>query len=181
MLTHCYHLPRRLPTVAHPSGDLFAEFLALDALISRFTPRIGRGPSSTAPPDAPRELLVIRTLACCARIELHLRFAEGTAASRQKCLAAAAAAVAALNGVNLQEMQYIDPIMSILWFNVCQVMLLELRRLPVGRRTDGQWDGIVNSLNRIIAAMSVFAPQCPLMQSQMLQIRQMMASIVAPH
>ncbi|OCH88014.1 hypothetical protein OBBRIDRAFT_758881 [Obba rivulosa] len=166
-------LVSRLQAAAQPGDLLLSEFLALDNLISRFVPRIGHGSNSTSSPDAPRELLVTRTLACCARIELHLQFADSTAASRQKCIAAAAAAVAAMNGVDFEGMGYIDPIMAILWFNVSQVMLSELRRVQAG----GQWDAIMNSLNRVLAAMSVFAPTCPLMQSQMLQIRRPMATV----
>ncbi|EMD36510.1 hypothetical protein CERSUDRAFT_95807 [Gelatoporia subvermispora B] len=171
------HLVSRLESTAQPGEALLSEFLALDTLITRFMPRIGHGPNNSSLPDGTRDLLVTRTLACAARVELHLKFAEGTSASRQKCLAAAAAAVAALNGVNVEALGYIDPIMAILWFNISQVMLLELRRLQSGGRRNGQWDGIMNSLNGVLAAMSMFAPTCPLMQSKMLQIQQLMAGL----
>lgn len=87
------------------------EFAALDNLINSF---INKFPSASAALQADTsELLVARTIARVATIQLHIRFSKEQPASHGAFLAAADAALATVQSIDPDRAGCVDPIMAV--------------------------------------------------------------------
>ncbi|KAJ6592996.1 hypothetical protein B0H19DRAFT_1365235 [Mycena capillaripes] len=124
-----------------------------------------------------REMLVIHSLVHVATIQLHNPFIAETDVCRVRVLDAARAIVAALAQAAVNEFQFIDPIMGTLLMATCQTFVTELGRLRRQRLLNSpmpqEEQTFVDTIESILAAMTVFAPRCRLMESQLATMQQL--------
>ncbi|KAI0777643.1 hypothetical protein BD413DRAFT_185715 [Trametes elegans] len=153
-------------------GEYLAQFTALDTHIESYHRQIATYRNRSS--DDMRELLVCRTLACASVIQLHSAFATHQPVSRQKSLTVAVASARALDIVDTSQIRHLDPIVAMLWFTICNVLLDELRRLRHSAVSLRQEDSVRTSasLDRIINAMTSLAYSGPLMASKLQEIQQ---------
>ncbi|TBU42090.1 hypothetical protein BD309DRAFT_867035 [Dichomitus squalens] len=162
-------------------NDFVNRFTALDNHIERFHRKLAairnRGP------DDMRELLVSRTFACAASIQLHSAFSSSQPMSWQKTVGVAIAASRALDIVDVNQYQHLDPVIAILWSTICKVLIGEIRRIRHGAGSVRQDDltGPTSSLDRITAAMAILSTTCPLMDpltgTHLAEVQQARASL----
>ncbi|KAJ7936982.1 Zn(2)-Cys(6) binuclear cluster domain-containing protein [Mycena leptocephala] len=152
--------------------QFYLSFNTIDALIERFKislPAVHLHPT--------RSMLVIHTLVHVATIQLHNPFISNIDASHLRALDAARAVVATLAQVPVHEFVFIDPIMGPLLMTICQVFLTELRRFKHHRPLHGpvrpEERVLMDAMDTVVAVMSVFAPNCRLMDSQLLAMQQL--------
>ena len=92
-------------------NDFANRFNSLDSLLERFHRQLAavrnRGP------DDMRELLVSRTFACAASIQLHQVFSSSQPMSWQKTVAVAVAAGRALDIVDINQYRHLDPAIAV--------------------------------------------------------------------
>ncbi|KAI0343871.1 hypothetical protein BDW22DRAFT_1218263 [Trametopsis cervina] len=145
------------------------DFTAADGLITHLASQL---PTVTDDLD----MLVATTLSRVATIQLHGRFAETNARSRDACIACAHS-VAALVGSLGPEVRLLDPIMAMLLSAACQVFVKELRMQAAAGYGGGQaYVGtLIESLERILHVMTAFGAVCPLMSAQAEMVREMRA------
>ncbi|KAI8970554.1 hypothetical protein BD414DRAFT_427596 [Trametes punicea] len=149
-------------------AEYLARFSALDSLIERFHRRLAAIRNGT--PDDLRELLVCRTYACVAAIQLHSAFASNQPASRQKTVNVALAAARALDLTDFNQHRHLDPVIAEFWSTICKVLIEEMRRVTTSASAARQDDivRITSSLDRIMGAMAALAPSSPLIGAQAL-------------
>ncbi|KAJ6504598.1 hypothetical protein C8R47DRAFT_1066807 [Mycena vitilis] len=167
----------RVASQYHPSmnnkREFYASFNSIDTVIERFKLNL-----PTVQMHSSREMVVIHGLAHVATIQLHNPFVFDDQASRLRVLDSARAVVAYLAQVPLNEYVYIDPIMGphtlqTLWMATCQAFVSELLRFkkhlpPSTRPASPEERSLVDAIETVFAAMSVFAPT----YSQLIAMRQ---------
>ncbi|KAI0371911.1 hypothetical protein BV20DRAFT_964552 [Pilatotrama ljubarskyi] len=158
-------------------GQFFAQFTALDGLIENFHRQLAA--IRNGRPDDMRELLVCRTLACVAAIQLHSVFAIHQPTSRQKSLTVAVASARALDIIDVNQYRHLDPVIAMLWAIICKTLVEEMRRLRHSAVAVRQEDmvRITTSLDGIMRAMASLAPGIPLMASHLAEIQQAKATM----
>ncbi|KAJ7019721.1 Zn(2)-Cys(6) binuclear cluster domain-containing protein [Mycena alexandri] len=154
-------------------NQFYVSFNAMDNLIEAF-----KGSIPSVHLHSPREMLVIHSLAHVATIQLHNPFVvDVVGTSRLRVLDAARAVVATLTQVPVNEFGYIDPIMGTLLMATCQVFVAELCRFRRPRGSDGgvsqEERSLMEAIDTVLAVMNVFAPNCRLMNSQLLTMQQL--------
>ncbi|OBZ78441.1 hypothetical protein A0H81_02005 [Grifola frondosa] len=137
----------------------------LHHIIDHFTSQLAALGYGNSLEDA-RQLVVARTTACAASIQLHRHFTDNDPTSHQHCIVAANAAVAILDTVDALRLGFLDPIMAILWSTVGKVFLDEIAKLkqsadPHGRN---ELEMLTHSLDRIVVAMAAHTAASPLME-----------------
>ncbi|KZT10441.1 uncharacterized protein LAESUDRAFT_755949 [Laetiporus sulphureus 93-53] len=169
------------------------DFFFLDSVIDQFVASLP--PIEAAPTQADaRTLLLTHTFALAATIRVHgtLKQAEGGTA-QDRDVAAAHAAAAALDSIDLAQLAFADPILAILWTSVCRALIGEIARVRVlwtsALLRDGDTtaasetaetaaalgaahDGHLSALQKVLDAMAVLASAAPLMAVQAAKIRQ---------
>ncbi|KAF7314584.1 Fungal-trans domain-containing protein [Mycena kentingensis (nom. inval.)] len=172
---------------ASRASQFYTSFNAMDALIERFTQSLpGLDTRRSIDMAQTRDLFLVHVLARVAAIQLHNPFVDatlGTTGSRRRAMDAARAVVAdaaAVAGM-VGEFGFVDPIMGTLLMATAQVFIAELRRsrheLGRGhtdfRRLAGPEDrALMDSVERVLAVMALFAPTCRLMDSQLKTMRE---------
>ncbi|KAJ7028123.1 Zn(2)-Cys(6) binuclear cluster domain-containing protein [Mycena alexandri] len=154
-------------------NQFYVSFNAMDNLIEAF-----KGSIPSVHLHSPREMLVIHSLAHVATIQLHNPFVvDVVGTSRLRVLDAAHAVVATLTQVPVNEFGYIDPIMGTLLMATCQVFVAELCRFRRHRGSDGgvsqEERSLMEAIDTVLAVMNLFAPNCRLMNSQLLTMQQL--------
>ncbi|KAF7368350.1 Fungal-trans domain-containing protein [Mycena venus] len=154
-------------------NQFYISFNTVDTLIEAFKLNI---PPTRLHPT--REILVIQSLAQAATIQLHNPFVGEGDASRLRVLDAAHAIVGCLELMPVNEFVFMNPIMGTLLMATCQVFIAELTRLRRHRHRAffGQASGehsIMNAIDMVLAVMSVFAPRCQIMDSQLRAVQQL--------
>ncbi|KAH9896834.1 hypothetical protein C8Q73DRAFT_744734 [Cubamyces lactineus] len=157
-------------------GEWLAQFTALDNAIERFHRQLAairnRGVEDM------REMVVSRTFACVAAIQLHSVFASHQPASRQKSLSVAIASARALDVIDLNQCRHLEPVIAMYWPIICKVLIEEIGRLrasAAGVRPE-DFTIITSSLDRIMGAMAHFSQTSPLMASNLAEIQQLRAA-----
>ncbi|KZT10470.1 uncharacterized protein LAESUDRAFT_755967 [Laetiporus sulphureus 93-53] len=161
------------------------DFLVLDSVIDQFVASLP--PIETAPTqNGARTLLLTYTFALAATIQVHGTLKQtGGGTAQEKDVAAAHAAAAALDGIDLAQLPFVDPILAILWTSVCRVLIGEVARVRVlwtsallhdgdtaAATLEAEHDGHLTALHKILDAMAALAPAAPLMAVQAAKIRQ---------
>ncbi|KAJ7479242.1 hypothetical protein FB451DRAFT_1395827 [Mycena latifolia] len=139
------------------------EFVGLDRKIDAF--------NAALPAIQSKVMLVVHTLAHVATIRLYNPLSQDHASARAKSLSAARAIAEILVKTDIPKVGLIDPVLAPLWTSTCRVFINEITR----RRTQGAANhiqGMIESLNVVIAAMQIFAPQCRLTTAQLETVRQ---------
>ncbi|KAJ7748661.1 Zn(2)-Cys(6) binuclear cluster domain-containing protein [Mycena metata] len=154
-------------------NQFYVSFNAMDNLIEGL-----KGSITGVHLHSPREMLVIHSLAQVATIQLHNPFVvDVVGTSRLRVLNAARAVVAHLTQVPVNEFVYIDPIMGTLLMATCQVFVAEISRFRRHRVLNGgvshEERSLVDGIDTVLAVMNVFAPNCRLMDSQLLTMQQL--------
>ncbi|CDO75378.1 hypothetical protein BN946_scf184335.g4 [Trametes cinnabarina] len=159
-------------------AEFLARFATLDNLIERFHRQLAA--MRCQDPDDAREVVVCRTYACIAAIQMHLVFARYQPASRQKCISVAIASARALDAIDLNHYRHLDPIVAEIWSTICKLLIEEVRRLRTGAVPVRQEDmaRITATLDRIMGAMATLACTSPLMASNLADLQQRRASII---
>ncbi|KAH9945112.1 uncharacterized protein BXZ73DRAFT_73316 [Epithele typhae] len=119
------HLSAQWTSPTVDRNEFFARYVALDALIDRFTSSLP--PIDRSTPDAALTCLVTHTLAYAATIQIRSSFKPLDRMNDHKDLAAAEAAATVLENLNLPPTN-IDPILAILWTAVCRTLIGEILR-----------------------------------------------------
>ncbi|OJA18432.1 hypothetical protein AZE42_11594 [Rhizopogon vesiculosus] len=115
------------------------EFALLDALTERLQASIPYNSFTTSssfqldrtpsPPHVvPRYAISIQSVLSLAVIRLHSPFHESYAPSNAKCVAAAMRIARALQGMNFNTLQFVDPVI-VIWINASFVIHAEITRL----------------------------------------------------
>ncbi|GBE86655.1 hypothetical protein SCP_0905350 [Sparassis crispa] len=166
-----------------------ASLLFLDNCIERFKATLpAMDGIYSARPDIIRNLLMVHTLAHCATIQLHTPAAQASVASSDITLTAAEAAIRALQGVNTDAIEFITPIMPVLWTMVAQVIS---RRIVRSRGSDRaspsavpgpavpgpDQASLLASFDRILVAMQRWSNTSPLMKHQQTVLHQARARV----
>ncbi|KAJ7479215.1 hypothetical protein FB451DRAFT_175074 [Mycena latifolia] len=139
------------------------EFAGLDRKIDAF--------NAALPAIQSKVMLVVHTLAHVATIQLYNPLIQDHASARAKSLSAARAIAEILVKTDIPKVGLIDPVLAPLWTSTCRVFINEITR----RRAQGaanHTQGMMESLNVVIAAMQIFAPQCRLTTAQLETVRQ---------
>ncbi|KAI0746719.1 hypothetical protein C8Q80DRAFT_1105387 [Daedaleopsis nitida] len=144
-------------------NEYLTQFGALDGLIERFHGQLAAIRNRSF--DDMRELLVCRTFACAAAIQLHAGFASHQPASWQKSVAVAIAAARAIDSVDLGQTRHLDPIMALLWSTIGKLLVNELRRMQQSGMPlrQGELTSVTSSLEKIVTAMSSLSASSQLM------------------
>ncbi|KAI1798255.1 hypothetical protein LXA43DRAFT_19782 [Ganoderma leucocontextum] len=161
-----------------PNRDDFLNcFNTLDSIIERFHRQLIA--IRNRKPDDMRELLVSRTFACAAAIQLHSVFSGSQPMLWKKTVCIAVSASRALDIVNINQYRHLDPVIAILWSTICKVLMAEIGRVKQGATPVIQEDltGVTSSLDRIMATMGILSSTCPLMGTHLAEIHQARASL----
>ncbi|KAF7345568.1 Fungal-trans domain-containing protein [Mycena venus] len=160
-----------LPT--EQSNGFFVSFNAIDSLIERFKIFL----STVHSQEREQEMFVIHSLVHVATIQLHNPFVVDNEASRLRVLDAARAIVDNITQMPLNEFVFIDPIMGTLLMATCQVFIAEFGRSRCHRPLDSPMPpeerSLTNAIETVLATMSIFAPTCRLMESQLITMQQL--------
>ncbi|KAJ7264444.1 hypothetical protein B0H12DRAFT_1101779 [Mycena haematopus] len=152
--------------------QFFASFKSTDSLIETFKLNL-----PTVHSRSTREMIVIHSLAHVATIQLHNPFIVDTDASRSRVVSSARTIVANLAQVPLDKFVHIDPIMGTLLMAACQVFVAELKRFrrhrPLNSIAPPQEQKVIETIETVLAAMNIFAPSCPIINSQLIAMQQM--------
>ncbi|KAJ6603605.1 Zn(2)-Cys(6) binuclear cluster domain-containing protein [Mycena vulgaris] len=139
------------------------EFAGLDRKIDTFT--------AALPAIQSKALMVVHTLAHVASIQLHKPLVKEHAFARTKALASARSVVDILVKTDIPKVGLIDPVLAPLWASTSFVIISEIGRRR-GQGGANHTQGMVDSLNTVIAAMQIFAPQSRLTAAQLESVRQ---------
>ncbi|KAJ7468768.1 Zn(2)-Cys(6) binuclear cluster domain-containing protein [Mycena latifolia] len=146
-----------------------SSFVRMDAMIDAFRDVLVPPNRIAKPtPAMTRALVVSHSIAHAAAMRLHGIFARTDLPAKRKRLAAARSVLGIIAAVPLRHFGYINPIMGTVWVAACGVFLDEIAALRAQRPTT-RGEEEVNLrvfLSRAVAAIAVFEPTCPLMQSQ---------------
>ncbi|OBZ66214.1 Chromatin structure-remodeling complex protein RSC30 [Grifola frondosa] len=169
--------------------NFYGNFMALDSVIDQFTASL-LPLEFVVDDDIARTSLVTYTFARAATIQLHSNFKEPNRIGESKDVAAAKAAVAALDTLNVSEWSFVDPILAILWTAVCRVLIGEILRLH-SMETDSssgadiaaagsdlprtqEVDMLRTMLQKVFAAMNTFRNASPVMGDQVAVVQREM-------
>ncbi|KAJ7688885.1 hypothetical protein B0H17DRAFT_1202747 [Mycena rosella] len=139
------------------------EFLGLDRKIDVFT--------AALPAIQSKAMLVVHTLAHGATIQLQKPLVREHSSARGKSLAAARAVADILLKTDVPKMGLIDPVLGPLWTSTCQTFINEVVRRR-SQDAGSHIQGMIDSLNIVIAAMQIFSSHGRLMTTQLDTVRQ---------
>lgn len=92
-------------------NDFLNHFNSLDGVIERFHRQLVA--VKNRKPDDMRELLVSRTFACAAAIQLHSAFSSAQPTSWKKTICVAVSASRALDIIDLNQYRHLDPVVAV--------------------------------------------------------------------
>ncbi|KAJ6621458.1 hypothetical protein B0H10DRAFT_987588 [Mycena sp. CBHHK59/15] len=139
----------------------------------------------SAAPSKHRTLLVGRSVAHAATIQLHGTFAEANHHSKQKCLAAARSIIDLIGGVNFSpdNFAYINTIMGTIWVAACQVVVDQIATLKLLRpawapdvATPAESE-LNATLDKGFIVISHFAGTCSFMNYQITKIQEVYSAV----
>ncbi|KAJ7434675.1 hypothetical protein FB451DRAFT_1571872 [Mycena latifolia] len=139
------------------------EFAGLDRKIDAF--------NAALPAIQSKVMLVVHTLAHVATIQLYNLLIKDHASARAKSLSAARAIAEILVKTDIPKVGLIDPVLAPLWTSTCLVFINEIARRR-GQGATNHTQGMIDSLNVVIAAMQIFAQHCRLTTAQLETVRQ---------
>ncbi|KAG2340510.1 hypothetical protein BDR05DRAFT_966774 [Suillus weaverae] len=158
-----------------------AQFTSLDTLIQHLQASIPSNPSlttETSPsssqsslgPPSPHLIshrsLCMQSLLSLATIRLHSPFRESYALSNAKIVTAAVLIARALQCVNVNTLQYFDPVV-IIWINASFVIHAEITRLRALKAWPTQFpvrgDGLLQALRTVLGVLRDIADHCPVL------------------
>ncbi|KAJ7479191.1 hypothetical protein FB451DRAFT_1451087 [Mycena latifolia] len=139
------------------------EFAGLDRKIDAF--------NAALPAIQSKVMLVVHTLAHVATIQLYNPLIKDHASARAKSLSAARAVAEILVKTDIPKVGLIDPVLAPLWTSTCLVFINEIARRR-GQGGTNHTQGMIDSLNVVIAAMQIFAQHCRLTTAQLETVRQ---------
>ncbi|KAJ7696731.1 hypothetical protein B0H17DRAFT_929059, partial [Mycena rosella] len=117
------------PDVDSEESSRFSiAFDTLDLRIHDFQDKL-----TIAPAPNSRALVVGHSIAHAAVIQLHGTFAQATPKSKQKCLAAAKSILVLIDGTDLRDSVFINPVMGTIWVAACEVAVDEITVLRASR------------------------------------------------
>ncbi|OSX63334.1 hypothetical protein POSPLADRAFT_1180294 [Postia placenta MAD-698-R-SB12] len=177
---------------ANPAySERFAtELFTLDGAIDRFI--------ASLPPvhlhldvDVARKLIITHTLARDATIKVQAAMKQVTGMPSDKDVVAAQAIAAMLDNTNIGGLYYVDPIVAIVWSDICRVLSGEAARLRLlwsstslladqagaGRELqhiEADHNRLGVALQKVLAAMTTLANTCPLTAVQAAKVQQEM-------
>ncbi|THU82065.1 hypothetical protein K435DRAFT_972090 [Dendrothele bispora CBS 962.96] len=149
------------------SANLERYFLSLGSLIQRFIENLP-AINQASPGASIVDQLCIHTLARVALIRLYLPFVDQDITSFSRVMNAARSVVELLRGVDLSRIQFIDPILAMLWATTCQALMNGTKE---SRVVDMSWSlitpaGMHSLCREMMSTMEHFVSRCPLMKSQ---------------
>ncbi|KAE9402324.1 hypothetical protein BT96DRAFT_1017715 [Gymnopus androsaceus JB14] len=150
-----------------------ASFSSLDTLIQRFIPSI-------LPLDRTSETplnyqLCMHSLAHAADIQLHISFTSQSTTSRTRVLRAAKAiADLIVTWSHVPEMEFVDPMLAVLWAMTCKIFIDESVRLQAMGSLLYARNEVRASCERVMAAME--GQPFPLMKHQLVLVRRAFAN-----
>lgn len=158
-----------------------AQFASLDALIQHLQASIPSNPSLTteASPSSSRlsltpssphvaypHSLCIQSLLSLATIRLHSPFRESYTLSNAKIVTAAVLIARALQCVNVNTLQYFDPVLLI-WIKAAFAIHAEITRLRAIKVWPTQFpvrgEGLVQALRTMLGVLRDIADHCPVL------------------
>lgn len=158
-----------------------AKFTSLDTLIQHLQAFIPSNPSlttetspsssqSSLTPPSPhlvsRHSVYMQSLLSLATIRLHSPFRETYALSNAKIVTAAVLIARALQCVNVNTLQYFDPVV-IIWINASFVIHAEITRLRAFKAWPTQipvrGEGLVQALRTVLGVLRDIADHCPVL------------------
>ncbi|KAG1896571.1 uncharacterized protein F5891DRAFT_587386 [Suillus fuscotomentosus] len=158
-----------------------AQFASLDALIQHLQASIVSNPSLTteASPSSSRlsltpslphlaypRSLCIQSLLSLATIRLHSPFRESYTLSNAKIVTAAVLIARALQCVNVNTLQYFDPVL-IIWTKASFVIHAEITRLRAIKAWPTQFpvrgEGLMQALRTMLGVLRDIADHCPVL------------------
>lgn len=158
---------------ANPAySERFAtELFTLDGAIDRFI--------ASLPPvhlhldvDVARKLIITHTLARDATIKVQAAMKQVTGMPSDKDVVAAQAIAAMLDNTNIGGLYYVDPIVAIVWSDICRVLSAGAGRELQHIEADHNRLGV--ALQKVLAAMTTLANTCPLTAVQAAKVQQEM-------
>ncbi|KAG2141400.1 uncharacterized protein EDB93DRAFT_1252543 [Suillus bovinus] len=158
-----------------------AQFGSLDALIQHLQASMPSNPSLTSEtsqsssqsgvaPSSPdlgyRRSICVQSLLSLATIRLHRPFRESYGLSNAKIVTAAMLIARALQYVNVNTLQYFDPVVTI-WINASFVIHAEITRLHAIKAWPTQFpargEGLVQALRTMVTVLRDVAKHCPVL------------------
>lgn len=161
--------------------DFWVEFRAIEVAIHRFassmpSARTARGAASggtsPAPPAVNTALAFVHTLVYVATIQLHHVFAYMDPASHDKCLAAAAGALAVLRDLGEADARMLDPVLGTAWMCVADVLVREIARLKNVPGGEQQAANASMQLHAVVGAMKQLAEVFPIVGFQVSKVQE---------
>ncbi|KII91885.1 hypothetical protein PLICRDRAFT_38761 [Plicaturopsis crispa FD-325 SS-3] len=162
------------------ANAFYQEFLALNGRIDSFVGALlERSLNATSAPDQIH--LLALTLAYVAKMQLSRIFAGSDQAYRYQCIQAAISASSLTVCPSLSDTRRLPIIMSYLWTAVSLMLIDEISARRAYRSswasdpsvpTSDQETEALAALERVMGAMSTFAPVFPLMRFQYERVRQ---------
>ncbi|KAF5348349.1 hypothetical protein D9758_010947 [Tetrapyrgos nigripes] len=121
--------------------------------------------------EASRQLLIIHTLVYVTKIRIASLPPQPP--SNENARRAALDTVELLRKVNLQAIEFVDPVMAMLWTRVGNFFVQELSRSPglTGQSTARMQQELQRSLEAIVQVMTMFSTNCPLMGQELAKLR----------
>ncbi|EED81858.1 predicted protein [Postia placenta Mad-698-R] len=170
----------RLVSRWDPGNPTFqGNFNHLDSRLERFKqslPSISR--IDPARMDIIRDLFVIHTLVHTATITLHKPTEPQAVASNGRTWIAATAAVGVLQRVDLNSIQYINPIMSMLLTTIADVIVRGIMTAKSQNAINASnRPALMAPLNQILAALDRWSTRSPTARNQRMIVQQSMADL----
>ncbi|KAG2104371.1 uncharacterized protein F5147DRAFT_704179 [Suillus discolor] len=141
-----------------------AQFASLDALIQHLRASIPLTPS--LPHLAYPRSVCIQSLLSLATIRLHSPFRESYTLSNPEIVTAAVLIARALQCVNVNTLQYFDPVL-IIWIKASFVIHAEITRLRAIKAWPTQFpvrgEGLVQALRTMLGVLRDIADHCPVL------------------
>ncbi|KAJ7631636.1 hypothetical protein DFH06DRAFT_698725 [Mycena polygramma] len=119
------------------SHEFFSSFASLDSHINDFQHKMAFPNPIPHTLSERRTLIVGRSMAHAATIQLHGIFAHTSLESKEKCLAAAKRILELTAEADLLESAFVYPIFSTIWAAACSVAVDEIAALRTARRARG--------------------------------------------
>ncbi|KAF8069008.1 hypothetical protein FPV67DRAFT_1652372 [Lyophyllum atratum] len=158
-----------------------AAFQSINRLIQMFRGTLPPLSQLDVKHPSTRVLLLIHALTDAATIKLHINFSYADSASKQHCLTAAQNMVT-FGGLNVQEIGYMNPIISTLWVAACHVFIDEISRVrSLGNawpsNAEGGEDELMERLRSGMAALSALSDESSFIKYQLTKIQEAFAAI----
>ncbi|KAJ6494730.1 hypothetical protein C8R47DRAFT_1213414 [Mycena vitilis] len=116
------------------SYEFFDAFTSLNIRINDFKHKMAFTNPIPQTPSARRALIVGRSIAHAATIQLHGIFAHTSPESKESCLAAAKTILELPSDADLLDSSFVHPIFSMIWAAACAVAVDEIAGLRAARR-----------------------------------------------